>query len=130
MTEATFRRDASPSGDALLRTVRLGVRLRFLRRGIAAAVGSFVAALIASSALGSLAAEPTAGLVAAALTVAVAAAAVALVTALTVAQVVPGGASPPDPRRAIDISTLIAQSDPDAPGHPRPRAPQHAALAA
>lgn len=29
----------------------------------------------------------------------------------------------PRPRRAIDVSTLLAQSDPDAAGHPRPRAP-------
>lgn len=31
--------------------------------------------------------------------------------------------SAPHPRRAIDVSTLLAQSDPDAAGHPRPRAP-------
>lgn len=36
----------------------------------------------------------------------------------------------PHPRRAIDVSTLLAQSDPDAPGHPRPRAPGLAASAA
>lgn len=29
----------------------------------------------------------------------------------------------PHPWRAIDVSTLLAQSDPDAAGHPRPRAP-------
>ncbi len=29
----------------------------------------------------------------------------------------------PHPRRAISASALLAQSDPDADGHPRPRAP-------
>lgn len=41
----------------------------------------------------------------------------------------PGGSSPPHPRRAIDISSPLTQSDPDAPGHPRPRAPQSVAPA-
>ena len=31
--------------------------------------------------------------------------------------------STPHPRRAISESALVAQSDPDADGHPRPRAP-------
>ncbi len=34
------------------------------------------------------------------------------------------------PRRAIDDSALISQSDPDAAGHPRSRAPGFAASAA
>lgn len=34
------------------------------------------------------------------------------------------------PGGAIDASVLLAQSDPDAPGHPRPRAPGSAAPAA
>lgn len=34
------------------------------------------------------------------------------------------------PRRAIDISTPLPQSDPDAPGRSRPRAPGCAAVAA
>jgi len=34
------------------------------------------------------------------------------------------------PRRAIDASVPLAQSDPDAPGHARPRAPGLAAPAA
>ncbi|WP_243229707.1 DUF6412 domain-containing protein [Microbacterium sp. CIAB417] len=34
-----------------------------------------------------------------------------------------GKDSPPHPLRAIDASTLLSQSDPDAAGHPRPRAP-------
>ncbi|MFB8188029.1 DUF6412 domain-containing protein [Microbacterium sp. NPDC055988] len=29
----------------------------------------------------------------------------------------------PHPLRAIDVGTLLTQSDPDAAGHPRPRAP-------
>ena len=38
--------------------------------------------------------------------------------------------SPAHPARAIDISSPLAQSDPDASGHPRPRAPGFAASAA
>ena len=34
------------------------------------------------------------------------------------------------PRRSIDVSALLPQSDPDAAGHPRPRAPGVAAPAA
>ena len=34
------------------------------------------------------------------------------------------------PRRAIDVSALLPQSDPDAAGHPRPRAPGAPAAAA
>lgn len=33
------------------------------------------------------------------------------------------------PLRAIDVSALLAQSDPDAAGHPRPRAPGAATAA-
>lgn len=56
----------------------------------------------------------------------VAAAIVALaVLALAITLVAPpsGIRSAPHPRRAIDVSVLLAQSDPDAAGHPRPRAP-------
>lgn len=47
------------------------------------------------------------------------------VIAVSVALVAPlfGIRSTPHPRRAIDVSTLLAQSDPDAAGHPRSRAP-------
>jgi len=49
------------------------------------------------------------------------------VTALTLAMVLSlhqaTGSSAPHPWRAIDVSTLLSQSDPDAAGHPRPRAP-------
>lgn len=31
--------------------------------------------------------------------------------------------SAPHPLRAIDVSTLLSENDPDAAGHPRPRAP-------
>lgn len=65
-----------------------------------------------------------------AVTMALVAASVVLVAILAVAHPASGGASPPHPRRAIDISSPLTQSDPDAPGHPRPRAPQHAATAA
>ncbi len=38
--------------------------------------------------------------------------------------------SRPCPSRSIDVSVLPTQSDPDAPGHARPRAPGGAAVAA
>lgn len=47
--------------------------------------------------------------------------ALALAVVLSVRPVV--GADDPHPLRAIDVGTLLAQSDPDAAGHPRPRAP-------
>ncbi|QIG39888.1 hypothetical protein G5T42_10660 [Microbacterium sp. 4R-513] len=65
-----------------------------------------------------------------ALAVALMSATLVLLSVVAVAHAAPGGASPPHPRRAIDASVLLAQSDPDAPGHPRPRAPQSAASAA
>lgn len=45
--------------------------------------------------------------------------------AFAVALVTPGRpkGSPPHPRRAIGVSTLLSDSHPDAAGHPRPRAP-------
>lgn len=52
-----------------------------------------------------------------------------LAIALALVRPVFGIHSVPHPRRAIDVSALLAQSDPDAAGHPRPRAPG-AALAA
>ena len=59
-----------------------------------------------------------------ALTVAVAVLAVAtLVVAITVGVVRSGQGSSPHPLRAIDPSVFLPQSDPDAAGHPRPRAP-------
>lgn len=49
------------------------------------------------------------------------------VTALTLAVVLSVrpmlDADEPHPLRAIDVGTLLSQSDPDAAGHPRPRAP-------
>lgn len=41
-----------------------------------------------------------------------------------------GRSSPAHPARAMDVSAPLAQSDPDASGHPRPRAPGLAAPAA
>lgn len=57
-------------------------------------------------------------------------AAVVLAVVTAVAAPAPGVRSGPHPRRAIDLSSALAQSDPDAAGHPRPRAPQTAASAA
>lgn len=49
------------------------------------------------------------------------------VTALTLAVVLSVRQVPradePHPLRAIDVGALLSQSDPDAAGHPRPRAP-------
>jgi hypothetical protein len=42
----------------------------------------------------------------------------------------PGASSPVHPARAIDLSSPLSQSDPDAAGHSRPRAPGIAAPAA
>lgn len=39
-------------------------------------------------------------------------------------------ASTPYPRRAIDDTTRLSETHPDAPGHPRPRAPGFTASAA
>ena len=49
------------------------------------------------------------------------------VTVLTLALVLSvrhqASADAPHPLRAIEVGTLLPQSDPDAAGHPRPRAP-------
>jgi hypothetical protein len=61
---------------------------------------------------------------AAALGVAIAVIAVtALVLAVALSIRTTVDARAPHPWRAIDVSALLAQSDPDAAGHPRPRAP-------
>lgn len=61
---------------------------------------------------------------AAALGVAIALIALATLTIAVALSLVPGTeGTTPHPLRAIDVSTLLAQSDPDAAGHPRPRAP-------
>lgn len=66
------------------------------------------------------------------LAVAIAVLAVAVAVAIALAIGAPDAAqrSGPHPRRAIGLSSPLAQSDPDASGHPRPRAPGHAAAAA
>lgn len=59
--------------------------------------------------------------------------AAAVVLSVTIAVIVFRLAAGPPPTRAtrpIDPSVPLAQSDPDADGHPRPRAPGRAALAA
>ncbi|GAB3595430.1 DUF6412 domain-containing protein [Microbacterium tumbae] len=47
----------------------------------------------------------------------------ALLVAVALGAVPLGSGSAPHPLRAIGASTLLPQSDPDAAGHPRPRAP-------
>jgi hypothetical protein len=80
------------------------------------------------SVVGGFAAAPEAGALGLAL---------AVVVAILVVSAVTGGVAPssatrsgPHPRRAIDRSVRPSQSDPDAAGHPRPRAPGLAASAA
>ncbi|MGO1508909.1 MAG: DUF6412 domain-containing protein [Microbacterium sp.] len=76
------------------------------------------------SALGLVAIPDLASLDLAALTLAVALLTVAtLVVAIALGVVRAGQGSAAHPLRAIDPSTLLSQSDPDAAGHPRPRAP-------
>ncbi|MFK3678098.1 DUF6412 domain-containing protein [Microbacterium sp. NPDC090218] len=61
---------------------------------------------------------------AAALGLAIALLAVTALTLAIVLSVCPGAtADAPHPLRAIDVGVLLTQSDPDAAGHPRPRAP-------
>jgi hypothetical protein len=57
----------------------------------------------------------------------VAAAALIVVALHAAAGPAASGRSVTHPRTAIDPSAPLLQSDPDAPGHPRPRAPQLAA---
>ena len=65
---------------------------------------------------------------AAALGLAIALVALATLTIVVALSLVPPSASSaPHPLRAIDVSAMLAQSDPDAAGHPRPRAPGVAA---
>ncbi|HWK78461.1 DUF6412 domain-containing protein [Microbacterium sp.] len=76
------------------------------------------------SALGLVAMPDLASLDLAALTLALALLTVAaLIVAITLGVVGAGQGSAPHPLRAIGASILLAQSDPDADGHPRPRAP-------
>ena len=61
---------------------------------------------------------------AAALGLAIALLAVTALTLAIVLSVTPGSSSDSQhPLRAIDVGVLLTQSDPDAAGHPRPRAP-------
>lgn len=89
---------------------------------------SLVSALHLLTALVVGVAAPEAG--ALGLAIAVLAVTVAVAVALAVAAPDAAQRSGPHPRRAIDLSSPLTQSDPDASGHPRPRAPGSAAPAA
>ncbi|MES2865993.1 DUF6412 domain-containing protein [Microbacterium profundi] len=79
---------------------------------------------LALSALGFAGMPDLASLDLAALSLAVALLAVAtLVVAITLGVLQTGEGSAPHPLRAIGRSVLLSQNDPDAAGHPRPRAP-------
>lgn len=76
------------------------------------------------TALGVLNMPDLAALDVTALSLALAVLAVATVVVAIVLGVIPAErGSSPHPLRAIDVSALLSQSDPDAAGHPRPRAP-------
>lgn len=79
---------------------------------------------LVASVLGLAAVPDLSAMEIAALALAVAVLSVAtLAVAITLGIVHPGQGSSPHPLRAIGRSVLLAQSDPDAAGHPRPRAP-------
>jgi hypothetical protein len=80
--------------------------------------------------LGLIASSELAAIGALGVTVALVSAAVLLVSLLTLILPNADRTSPAHPVRAIDVSSPLAQSDPDASGHPRPRAPGYAATAA
>lgn len=88
-----------------------------MRQAISALLTVMLTVLGVASLPAEMASGGVLGVVAVLLAVAVVVAIVAQVTAP------PGTRSAPHPRRAIDVSTLLTQSDPDAAGHPRPRAP-------
>lgn len=73
-------------------------------------------------------ADPGTVVVATAMTLAIAAIAIALHARRGLRATT--GAAVSRPRRAIDVSVPLAQSDPDAAGHARPRAPGLVASAA
>lgn len=67
---------------------------------------------------------------AASLGLAIALVALAVLTVAVALGAVPAvRAGSPHPLRAIDVGALLAESDPDAAGHPRPRAPGAATAA-
>jgi hypothetical protein len=63
-------------------------------------------------------------------TIAIVSAAVVIAALLALTLPHAAGSSPPHPARAIDVSSPLSQSDPDASGHARPRARGFAASAA
>jgi hypothetical protein len=62
--------------------------------------------------------------------IAVVSAAIVIAALLSLTLPPTAGSSPPHPVRAIDVSSSPSQSDPDASGHARPRAPGFGASAA
>lgn len=81
-------------------------------------------AQLVASVLGLAAVPDLSAMELAALALAVAVLSVAaLAVAITLGAVQTGQPGSPHPLRAIGRSVLLAQSDPDAAGHPRPRAP-------
>lgn len=96
--------------------------LAWAREALVFGIGDALHALL-------VAAAPEQGLVAFA-AVALAAVALAALAAHAVALPAASGRSVAHPRRSIDESAPLTQSDPDAAGHSRPRAPGRAVPAA
>lgn len=92
-------------------------------RSLAALAAVALGFAVIAAAAGSI--DPASGAVVLALAATVA-------IALHSASIAPAAPMPlwAGPRAPIDVSILVAQSDPDAAGHPRPRAPGRAAPAA
>lgn len=88
---------------------------------------SVVLRLLLETLAGAAVREPSALVFAAAVIAAVAVFALSLTPAGSSS---PATGTSPHPLRAIDVSTRLTQSDPDAAGHARPRAPGAAASAA
>ena len=82
------------------------------------------------AALGPIAGSEVPSLGALGVAVAVVSAVAVLASVLMLSLPSDGPVSPVHPARAIDISSPLSQSDPDASGHSRPRAPGFAASAA
>lgn len=94
------------------------------------AIGSLLHVLLASLGVIVGTQPATASILTVSVTVAVLAAVLASIVLLGFSPSHAAHASLGRPRRSIDVSALIAQSDPDAAGHPRSRAPGFSASAA
>ncbi len=127
-TPGTTRADT-----ALSVSVRAALAARELGGVFSRSAAALMVLLVAVCGLAALSAVLTADAAAAGHLVVLTVAAVAALTLWTfgdLGRTVGAEGTPVHPRRAIDVSAAVPQSDPDAPGHPRPRAPQSVTSAA